>query len=128
MSSTISFISILAKLAGVVALALGITFWTGHALRLTPLHMISGSVVVLCLWTLALLSFKQGARRGLSVLGVGWGFVVPVLGMAQYQLMPGDHHWVIRVAHLLVGVVAVMLVERIAEGMHAVNGASAEPA
>lgn len=32
-----------------------------------------------------------------------------MLGMSQTRLLPGDAHWVIRVLHLLVGIVAMSL-------------------
>ncbi|MEW6683809.1 MAG: hypothetical protein AB1451_12950 [Nitrospirota bacterium] len=102
--------------------ALGVTFWIGHALQLAPLHMFLGGLLVLSLWALALLSFRQGARRGLGAFAVVWGFIVPWLGMTQVQILPGEHHWVVRVAHLLVGVVALALAERLAKDMRAVDG------
>jgi hypothetical protein len=52
---------------------------------------------------------RTGVNRGLVALAVVWGFVVPVLGLTQGQLLPGDYHWVIKFVHLLVGVGAMGL-------------------
>ncbi len=36
---------------------------------------------------------------------------VPILGLTQTQLLPGQSHWVIEVVHLLVGLGAIGLAE-----------------
>jgi len=56
--------------------------------------------------------------KGLRVLGavaIGFALIVPVFGITQMQILVGDFHWLIRVAHLLVGAAAVILTERIGE-------------
>jgi hypothetical protein len=37
---------------------------------------------------------------------VAWGFFVPVFGMTQAAILPGDRHWIVQVAHLPVGLIA----------------------
>ena len=110
----------LVRLAGLTAIVLGVLFWTGNARALIPVHMLIGLVLVLSLWTLAFLAVRAGVNRGLVALAVVWGFVVPVLGLTQGQLLPGDYHWVIKVVHLLVGLGAMGqgdgLVARIKQG------------
>jgi len=97
----------LVRLAGLMAIVLGVLFWTGNAYALIPVHMLVGLVVVLSLWTLTFLAARAGVNRWLVALAVVWGLIVPLLGLTQGQLLPGDYHWVIKVAHLLVGVVAM---------------------
>jgi hypothetical protein len=97
----------LVRLSGLTAIVLGVLFWTGNARALIPVHMLIGLVVVLSLWALAFLAVRAGVNRGLVALAVVWGFVVPVLGLKQGQLLPGDYHWVIKVVHLLVGLGAM---------------------
>jgi hypothetical protein len=106
-------IRILNRLFGTATLVLGITFWTGHAFQLLPLHMLTGSLVVLVLWTIALSSLRQPERRGLSIFAIIWGAMVPLLGIFQSQILPGDSHWVIRVVHLIAGIVAMGLTDRL---------------
>jgi hypothetical protein len=97
----------LVRLAGLTAIVLGVLFWTGNARALIPVHVLIGLVLVLSLWTLAFLAARAGVNRGFVALAVVWGFVVPVLGLTQGQLLPGDYHWVIKVVHLLVGLGAM---------------------
>ena len=99
----------LVGITGIIQLVLGVLFWTGHAMALVPLHMILGSVFVLALWTLAVLAARAGAPVGLVATTLVWGLLLPALGMGQMQLLPGPGHWVIRVAHLLMGLVAMGL-------------------
>jgi hypothetical protein len=97
----------LIRVCAVVLIALGILFWTGNALPLVPLHTLVGLVLVLALWTLAGLAARAGVSLPLVAAAVAWGLVVPVFGLTQDGLLTGDAHWVIRVLHLLVGLVAV---------------------
>jgi hypothetical protein len=103
------------RLAGLTQIILGVTFWTGHALSLIPVHMIVGMVVVLGLWTLAGLAGRVSAPRGLVVLAVALGIVVPVFGIVHAGILPGSFHWVIRIVHLLLGLGALRLAELLAE-------------
>jgi hypothetical protein len=117
MRRTTTIVLMLGRLLGALALAMGITFSTGHAGALIPLHMLAGVLFVLCLWIVAVLSLIGGSRRGLAAFSILWGFVVPALGVGQYQLLPGPHHWVISVLHALVGIAALALAEMLAKGI-----------
>jgi hypothetical protein len=97
----------LIRILGLVAIALGILFWTGNARNLVPIHMLVGLLLVLSLWTLALLAARAGVSWGVVALALVWGLIVPILGMTQAALLPGQWHWVIQVLHLLVGMGAV---------------------
>jgi hypothetical protein len=79
--------------------------------------MLLGFVLVLLLWALAGLAARAGAGLGLAGLGIVWGLVVVALGMTQTRLLPGDFHWVIKLLHLLVGLAALGLAERLAAGI-----------
>ncbi|MDQ2997149.1 MAG: hypothetical protein M3R61_08860, partial [Chloroflexota bacterium] len=71
-------------------------------------------VLVLVLWAQAILAARSGTSLGLIALAISWGVVVVALGMMQSRLLPGDAHWVIKVLHLLVGIGAVGIAERLA--------------
>jgi hypothetical protein len=107
MKTVTTVVHMLLRLAGLTAIVLGVLFWTGNALSLIPIHMLVGFVVVLSLWTLAVLAARAGVQRGLVALALVWGLIVPILGIMQYQLLVGSAHWVIQVIHLLVGIGAV---------------------
>lgn len=96
-------------ITGLIQLALGIVFWTGHLKNLIPFHMLNGVLFVLALWTLAGLTARAGAPIGLVVTTFVWGLVLPAFGMMHMSLLPGPWHWVIRTVHLLTGLVAMRL-------------------
>jgi hypothetical protein len=102
------------RITGLFQLITGLAFWTGNLLFLIPFHMLSGLILVLALWAAAFFGARAGAPMWLVALSVVWGLLTPALGMTQTGLMPGDMHWVIQVAHLLVGVVAIYLAQRLA--------------
>ena len=104
----------LIRMCAIVQLTLGSLFWTGNAAPWIPLHMLTGLVLVLGLWTQAALAARAGLPVGMLGLALGWGAVVVALGVTQDGLLPGDAHWLIQVLHLLVGVSAVGLAEAIA--------------
>jgi hypothetical protein len=93
---------------------------------LIPVHMLSGMILVLMLWMLALLAALAGTNRGLAALAFVWGLVVPVLGVTQGRLLPGPAHWVIEVLHLLVGLIAIGMGERLARGLYRQQAASGQ--
>jgi len=103
-----------ARICGLLALILGILFWTGERLSLVPLHMALGTILVIALWILAAKGARAGVSGGLVAIAVIWGLLVPVLGALQVHLMPGPGHWVIQVIHLLLGIGAMGLAEGLA--------------
>jgi len=109
-------ILVLRAISGVLfltQLTLGILFWTGHTLSLIPLHMLLGSLFVLSLLTLAVLSARAGAPRG-PVVALGFlAVVILAVGFAQTRLVAGPNHWMIRVVHLGLAAVAMPLAGRL---------------
>lgn len=106
----------LLRLAGIVQIVLGLLFWSGNAIGMIPIHMTVGYVLVITLWVLALmgLAARGDVPLGLVLLALVWGAIVPVLGLNQGRLLPGDFHWIIKVLHLLIGLIAIGLGEEIA--------------
>ncbi len=107
-----------------LALILGILFWTGNATSLVLVHMGLGILAVLSLWTLgaAIASTKGGI--GLAIGAFVWGLLVAALGLTQGTLLAGSTHWVIQVLHLLVGLAAIGLGEMIAGRYRRVTAAA----
>jgi len=100
--------SIVLRVCGVLALILGILFWTGNALNLIPIHMLLGILVVLSLWVIGVgQAFSNGGSWPLAASALLVGLLALVLGMTQSSLLAGSFHWVIQVIHLLLGVLAV---------------------
>jgi len=95
------------RIAGTIQLVLGILFWTGHAYSYLPLHIVSGIVIVLTLWTVAVLALVARTSRRLAMFGLAWGLALPALGLTQATVLAGSLHWIIRVVHLLMGLAAM---------------------
>src|SRR5262245_19007348 len=114
MKTVATIIQVLIRLLGLILIVLGLLFWTGNALTLIPVHMLLGMTLVLLLWTQAVLAARAGAGVSLVALGLVWGLLVVALGMMQNRLLPGEFHWVIKVLHLLVGIAAIGLADRLA--------------
>jgi hypothetical protein len=103
------------RLAGLTQIGLGLTFWSGHALSLTPVHMLIGMVVVAGLWFLVVFASRTGLHPGLLALAFSWGLVLPVFGITHIGLFPEQWHWVVQLTHLLLGVWALRLAEGLAD-------------
>ncbi len=102
------------RITGAIQIILGLLFWTGNAYSLIPVHILSGLILVLALWTLAVVALITGANRGLALVAIVWGVIVPVLGLTQSGLLQGSLHWIIEVIHLLVGLAAIGIGMRLA--------------
>ena len=120
-------IQMLIRLLGLIMIVLGLLFWTGNALNLIGLHMMLGIVLVILLWVLAIMAARSGVSLGLVALGIAWGLIVVALGMTQNRLLPGDAHWVIKVLHLLVGIGALGIAERLAGSINRSGKSASQP-
>ena len=109
------------RITGIAQVLLGLAFWTGRALTLIPAHMVVGSLFVISLWVLALRVGFTGRGWGLAVFVVAWGAGVLAFGMTQAQILPGTYHWTIRFLHLLVGLVAMGLADRLGRRLRGVR-------
>ena len=114
MRSTITAIQMAVRVVGVVQLVLGLAFWTGNALGLVDLHQLIGILIVLGLWTQAVLAARAGVQPGMAAAAAVGGLIVIVVGLTQRDLLPGSAHVVIEVLHLLLGVGAVGLADGLA--------------
>lgn len=95
------------RLTGITEIVLGGLFWSGAALTLVPIHMLIGCVLVLALWVLSAVAGAAGVRGGPVALGFLWGVVVIALGLTQTRILVGSGHWIVRLAHLAVGLAAI---------------------
>lgn len=119
MKTAITVLRMLVRLCFVVLLVLGIMFWTGHGLSLIPVHMTIGIILVVSLWLTAILAAIARAPIGMVIAGLVWGALTIWLGAAQTSLLPGGAHWTVQVLHLLVGMGAVGINERLGAAANA---------
>src|SRR5919201_936047 len=106
----------LVRATGLIQIVTGVLFWTGNALALIPAHMLSGLVLVLALWALALLGARAGVSPGFVALAVLWGLLVVGLALTQTQVL-----------HLLIGLAAMGLAQNLATRIRR-GATSARPA
>ncbi len=94
----------------------GIIFWTGNADPLQIVHIISGILAVLSLWTLGILQGLRGGSFGLALGTFLVGFLLVLVGLFQKSWLPepSANHWIIQVIHLILGLAAIGLGERVA--------------
>jgi hypothetical protein len=100
------------RISALLALILGMLFWTGHAESLVDVHMVLGLLVALSLWALgAALATMQEGNWWLMVGAFVLAGTMLIFGLIQERLLPGALHWVIQVIHLLLGLSALGLGE-----------------
>ena len=96
------------SLAGLLALILGLLFWTGSALNLISLHMLLGFLAVGALWIIGVAqAFGHSGSWIIALVSIIVGGLMLFLGLTQSSLMMGEFHWVIRVIHLLLGLLTI---------------------
>jgi hypothetical protein len=104
----------LIRATGLLQLALGLAFWTGRLLVAVPFHIFNGLLFVVLLLVQAGLAAWAGAPWRLVLVAIAWALLVPVFGLAQATILPGELHWIVQGAHLLIGLVAMEVAERLA--------------
>lgn len=107
-------ILMLLRIGAGVQVVLGIGFWTGHWVTLVDLHRTVGIVFVILLWTIGMLALVRRSNALLALLAMAWSLVIAGVGFAQQSILPGDAHWIVRVAHLVIGLAAMPMAERLA--------------
>ena len=102
------------RVGAALQLLVGVALWTGHWSSLVNVHMLVGVLFVLLLWTIAGIALSHRQSVGLAAFALVWGLLVAGIGMMQRGLLPGDLHWVVRVMHLVIGLAAMPIAERLA--------------
>lgn len=103
---TVSIVEWVLRIAGLGALVLGLLFWF-FQVDLINIHMLFGLTVALTLLIISLLAVFTKGMRVLGIIGIVYAFILPIFGLNQVELLVGNLHWLIQVAHLLVGIGAL---------------------
>ncbi len=114
MTRAITPVHMTLRISGLLLILLGLAIWTGRADQVIPVLEFLGFVLVLSLWTLAFFAARAGVPIGLVAVAAVWGLIAPILGLTQANLLVGGWHWTIQVLHLLIGLGAIGLGERLA--------------
>ncbi|MBB6096602.1 hypothetical protein HNR42_000014 [Deinobacterium chartae] len=113
MSAAIAILRWIVRLTGLAALLIGFALWSGTGYNLLGAHQGLGYVLSISLLLMAVFGFTQRLSPTLLTLALLLSLAVPGLGSMQTRLLPGAAHWVIEVLHLLLGLAAITLAERI---------------
>ena len=101
------------RVTGPLLVTLGILFWTGRALTLLPLHMAIGLLFTLALLLLGAVAARAGVRRAQVALTIALALIIPIVGVTQTRLLPGSWHWLVKILHLLIGIVGMVAATRV---------------
>lgn len=102
--------SMILRIAGVIALILGVLLWFGVGI-LDSIHMLFGLLVVLSIWAIGFFMMRVKGGISLAVADFVIGLLVLLIGLNQRAWLSGSSHWIIQVIHLLLGLAAIALGE-----------------
>jgi hypothetical protein len=102
------------RIAGLGALALGVSFWFPSARPPLSLHMTLGGIVALGLAILAVWALVDRIRIPAAILALLWAAAVIYVGTAQALWAGAGTHLAIEIAHPLLGIGAIGLAEMLA--------------
>ncbi len=122
----VRIMQVIAGIAGLVALALGLTSWIAQ-LDFISFHMLSGLIVTLTLLVMSILALSTRGMRIWGMVGIVYALIVPIFGMTQSGILVGDLHWLIQAAHMLVGIGAVALTSSMGARYVALKHTAAKP-
>lgn len=96
------------RVGGLVALVLGLVIWIlpGAADGIRPLHTLAGVIITVGLLVLSLAGFR-GGKPALPLAGIVLAVILPAFGMTQSTLLVDGPHFLVQIAHLAVGIVAI---------------------
>jgi hypothetical protein len=104
----IRYASAVVTIAGILALASGLAFWSGRAPTLLSMHMLLGVLTVTGLWTIGIAqALSAGGSWGLAALAFVVGALTIYIGMNQAAMFLGEHRWLIQLSHLLLGLLSI---------------------
>lgn len=101
------------RVTGGIQVVLGLIFWSGHAPSLVPSHMLIGTVFVVAFLVLAGTAAWAGLGAIPVALSIALGLLVLLLGITQTRLLPGPAHWVVKLSHLLIAMIAMGVAARL---------------
>lgn len=105
---TTRIIQIISGVAGLGALLLGLLIWIAN-INLINIHMLFGLIVTLTLLVMSIIAVINRDMRIWGIAGILYALIVPIFGLTQFTILIGNLHWLIRTAHLLVGIGAMAL-------------------
>ncbi len=100
----------IARIAGAIAILLGLSFWIFNT-DFIAVHIVMGILVAVSLLVIGVVLAATNGLRGLGVAGVLYAVLMTLFGLRQEVLLATNLHWIIQLAHLIVGIGALALVQ-----------------
>jgi len=116
MSKTVKVLLMLARLLAAIQIVVGFAIWFGLG-KPVAFHSALGSLFVLVVWIVALIALFTLSHRVVPLITLLVGGLLLWFGMAQTSLLVGSGHWAVRLAHLLVALATLGLVEALAKAV-----------
>ena len=118
MSTILKVTSMIVRVAVLVVLILGVSFWfnwinTDTNPVLLDIHEIAGMLIGLGLLLVGIILIARGGNASLGMISIVLAALLPIVGIGQVNWLAGDNdpHWLIQVGHLALGLGAFALVE-----------------
>ena len=100
------------RIAGLLALVIGLELWSGTGGVLVPVHMLLGVIAVVALWALAFLQARMpGGSKGLSAVAFVFGLLVPVAGIGQLSFLATGGRLLAQLVHVALAMAVIGLGE-----------------
>jgi len=118
MTTILKGTSMIVRVAVLVVLILGVSFWfnwinTDTNPVLLDIHEIAGMLIGLGLLLVGIILIAWGGNASLGMVSIILAALLPIVGMGQANWLAGDNdpHWLFQVGHLALGLGAFALVE-----------------
>ena len=117
------------RIAGVLALFLGLELLSGSGGWLVPVHVVLGLVVVVALWALGLMQARLvGGSKALAGAALLVGLLLPIVGLGQTAWFSGGGRVLTQLVHVVFGFAAIGVGEVCAGRLRRSQEAPASPA
>ena len=100
-----------ARVAGLLALILGLLIGRVGFSGIVRTHIVLGYVVVAALALIAISGFFARLPPALPVVALVWAGVTLYVALEQGGLVTGDSHWIVEVVHAALGIGAMGLAD-----------------
>jgi hypothetical protein len=101
----------IARITGTLALLLGLSVWIFNADTVVGVHIFLGVSVAISMLVMGVMLASTNGLRGLGAAGIVYAAILPLFGLNQTRLLDTNLHWIIQLAHLIVGIGALALVQ-----------------
>jgi len=113
------------RIAGLIAILIGMSFWAGPGIAPVSVHMAAGALVALALAWLAITAAINRVRVPVAAVALVWAIATVAVGTVQDWWVGAGSHVLIEVVHFVLGVGAIGLAEMLAAALNRKSVAAA---